>query len=35
MLMNKCKSVCLKHCHNPEAFIEYSNNSDNIYENID
>ena len=35
MLINKHKSVGLKHYNNPEGFIEYSNDMDNIYENID
>ena len=34
-LIYKCKSVDLKHWDGPKAFIEYSNDVDDIYENID
>ena len=33
--MRKRKSECLKYCNNPEAFIEYLSNIDNIYGNIE
>ena len=33
-LINKCESVGLKHCNDPKAFIEYSNDINDIYENI-
>ena len=32
LLINKVK---LKHCHDPKAFTEYSNDMDDIYNNID
>ena len=35
LLINKSKSVSLKHCNDSKAFIEYSNDMKNIYENID
>ena len=35
LLINKRKSVRLKHCSDPNAFIEYSNDMDNIYEKTD
>ena len=35
MLINKSKSVSLKHCNDSKAFTEYSNDMKNIYENID
>ena len=31
-LINKRKKVGLKHCNNPKAFIEYSNNMQYVYE---
>ena len=34
-LINKRESAGLKHCNDPKAFIEYSNDMDDIYENID
>ena len=34
LLSNKREDVGLKHFNNSRAFIEYSNNMDNIYENI-
>ena len=34
LLNNKREDVGLKHFNNSRAFIEYSNNMDNIYENI-
>ena len=35
MLINKCEGVGSEHCNNPKAFIEYLNDMDNVYENID
>ena len=29
-LINKCEKVGLKHCDDPEAFIEYSNDMQNV-----
>ena len=34
-LINKRKSVGLEHFDDPKAFIEYSNDMQNVYENID
>ena len=34
LLIEKCESVGLKHCSNPKAFNEYSNDMGNIYENV-
>ena len=34
-LIKKCKNVRIKHCHNPNAFIEYSNTVAVVYKNID
>ena len=33
-LINERESVGLKHCNDPKAFIEYSNDINDIYENI-
>ena len=33
-LINKRESVGLRHCNDPKAFIEYSNDINDIYENI-
>ena len=30
----KCENVGIKHLNNPNAFIEYSNTMDDIYEDI-
>ena len=35
LLINRCWSVGLEHCINCKVFIEYSNDMDNICENID
>ena len=35
LVINKDKSVGSMHCNNPKAFIDYSNDIDNIYESID
>ena len=35
LLINKCKSVGLKYCHDPKAFIEYSNDMSGTHENIE
>ena len=35
MLINKCESTGLKHLNDSKAFIEYSNDMDNIYKNIE
>ena len=35
LLINKCKDVGLKHYNDFKAFIEYSNNMDDIYENTE
>ena len=35
LLLNKQENVGLKHCNDSKAFIEYSNDVDDIYENID
>ena len=35
VLIKKRESAGLKHCNDPKAFIEYSNDMDDIYENID
>ena len=34
-LVKKCKDVGIKHLNDPNAFIEFSNTMDNVYENID
>ena len=34
-LINKRESVGLKHFNDPKAFIEYSNDMDDVYKNID
>ena len=34
-LINKRENVGIKHCNNPNAFVEYSNTMDNIYKIID
>ena len=34
-LINKRESTRLKHFNNPEAFIEYSNDMQDVYRNID
>ena len=34
MLINKAEDVGIKHWNDSKAFIEYSNNIDNIYKNI-
>ena len=34
LLINECESV-MKHCNDPKAFIEHSNDMDNKYRNID
>ena len=34
-LINKRKSIGLKHFNDPKAFIEYSNDMQNVYKNID
>ena len=33
--MKKRENVGIKHCNDPNAFIECSNTMDNVYENID
>ena len=35
ILINKRESIGLKHFNDPKAFIEYSNNMQDVYENID
>ena len=35
MSINKPESVGLNHCNDSKDFLEYSNNMDDIYENID
>ena len=35
MLIKKLESVDLKHFNDLKAFIEYSNDMDNIYQNVD
>ena len=35
MLINKREGAGLKHCNDSKAFIEYSNNLGDIYENIE
>ena len=35
MLINKRESTGLKYLNDPKAFIEYSNDMDDIYENIE
>ena len=34
-LIKKRENVGIKHCNNPNAFIEYSNTMDDVYKNID
>ena len=34
-LIKKRENVGIKHCNNPNAFIEYSNAMDNVYKNVD
>ena len=34
-LINKCKGAGLKHCNDYKSFIEYSNDTDVIYQNIE
>ena len=34
-LINKTESAGLKHLNNPKAFIEYSNDMQNVYKNIE
>ena len=34
-LINKRKSIGLKHLNDPKAFIKYSNDMQDIYKNID
>ena len=34
-LINKPRSLGLRYCDDPKAFIEYSNDKDDIFENID
>ena len=34
-LIKKSENVGIKHCNNPNAFIEYSNTMDDVYKNID
>ena len=33
-MINYCQGVDLKHCNGSKAFVEYSNNRDDVYENI-
>ena len=35
LFINKCKGVGLKHYNHSKAFIEYSNDIDDIFENIE
>ena len=35
LLINKSESVDLKHCNDSKAFIEYSNDMDDSFENIE
>ena len=35
LLINKRESTGLKHLNDSKAFVEYSNDTDNIYENIE
>ena len=35
ILINKRESTRLKHFNDPKAFIEYSNDMQNVYKNID
>ena len=35
ILINKRESIGLKHFNDPKAFMEYSNNMQDVYENID
>ena len=34
-LINQRESIGLKHCNDPKAFIEYSNDMCDVYKNID
>ena len=34
-LIKKREDVGIKYCNDPNAFIEYSNNMDDVYKNID
>ena len=34
ILIEKCKNVGIKHLNGPNAFIEYSDTMDDVYENI-
>ena len=34
-LIKKCEDAGIKHLEDPNAFIEYSNTMDDVYENID
>ena len=34
ILIQKCKDAGIKHLNDPNAFIEYSNTMDDVYENI-
>ena len=34
-LIKKCEKVCLQHNKDPKAYIEYSNNRQDKYKNID
>ena len=34
ILIKKCKDAGIKHLNDPNAFIEYSNTMDDVYENI-
>ena len=34
-LIDKREKVVLKHCNDPKAFIKYSNNMQDLYENIE
>ena len=35
ILLKKRENIGIKHYNDPNAFIEYSNTMDNVYENID
>ena len=35
LLINKCNSVGFQNCDDPKAFVNYVNNKDDIYQNID
>ena len=34
-LINKCEKISLKHYDDPKAFIDYSNDMQNVYKNIE